>query len=157
MTFCKQYSEGWKSSKSFCWHTPQLPPPRLYQRTVSVICQVGPLEPHEDDIINFIGPDETFMNNMTKIGYVSSSGFYKNCKVSVIDYCSFNSLLFTKLPSGRFAYNFCPNFSESWIFPFLIVCLSHFKRSRFDRVSLTVFVSLPLKALLDAFKILKIV
>jgi len=38
------------------------------------------LEPYEDDVINFIGPDETFRNNVARVGFVSSSGFHKNCK-----------------------------------------------------------------------------
>ena len=38
------------------------------------------LDPKEDDFINFIGPDENFRSVMARLGFVSSSGFYKNCQ-----------------------------------------------------------------------------
>jgi len=41
---------------------------------------LGSMEPYEDDSINFTTPDSAVFANISNMGYVSSSGFYKNSK-----------------------------------------------------------------------------
>jgi len=50
------------------------------QSLLTIRRDLGDMEPYEDDVINFVCPDANFRKNATRVGIVSSSGFFKNCK-----------------------------------------------------------------------------
>ena len=46
----------------------------------------------QDDLINFVPPETNVLSSLVNLGFISSSGYYKNSKVMRLSLCQFNPI-----------------------------------------------------------------